>query len=105
MPINLDSFSVVVCRGVGLALLLFGSSALLPTLMALVFGPTTELMEGVRVSWTRYAPPEFTLGQLLRVALRANLAALAQVGLGLVLLVFSRGLGRLLAVGLLDRPA
>ena len=102
---SLDQFSVVLCRGIGLALLLFGSSSLLPALVALLFGPTTDVMMGVRVTWTRYTPPEFTFRQLLFIALRANLAPLAQVVLGVVLLVFSRSIGSLLAAGLFDRAA
>ena len=99
---NPEQLGILVCRGVGLFLLLAGLCALLPTILALLFGPTSELLTmGVRVSWTRYAPPQFTFGQLCCIALRANVGHIAQVVLGAGLLVFSRFVGSLLIADLL----
>lgn len=101
---NLEQLGIVVCRGVGLLLLLAGLCALLPAILALLFGPTSELLTmGVRVSWTRYAPPQFTFGQLCFITLRANIGHVAQVVLGAALLVFSRNVSSLLTTGLLGR--
>ena len=101
---NSEQLGIVVCRGVGLLLLLAGLCALLPAILALLFGPTSELLTmGVRVSWTRYAPPQFTFGQLCFIALRANIGHVAQVVLGAGLLMFSRFVGSLLTTGLLGR--
>ena len=101
---NPQQLGTVVCRGVGLLLLVTGWCALLPAMLALLFGPTSELLTmGVHVSWTRYAPPQFTFGQLCLITLRANIAHVAQVVLGAALLVFSRYVGSLLTAGLLGR--
>ena len=101
---NLEQLGIVVCRGVGLLLLLAGSCALLPAILALLFGPTSELFTmGVHVSWTRYAPPQFTFSQLCFIAARANVGYIAQVVLGLALLVGSRFVGSLFTAGLLGR--
>ena len=101
---NLEQFGIVVCRGAGLLLLLAGLCALLPAILALLFGPTTELATmGVRISWTRYDPPQFTFGQFCFIVARANISHLAQVVLGAGLLIFSRLVGGLLITGLLGR--
>ena len=101
---NLEQLGIVVCRGAGLILLLAGLCALLPAILALLFGPTSDLLTmGVRVSWTRYAPPQFTFGQLCLITLRANAGHIAQIILGAGLLVFSRFVGGLLTAGLLGR--
>ena len=101
---NLEQLGIVVCRGAGLVLFLAGLCALVPAILALLFGPTSDLLTmGVHVSWTRYAPPQFTFGQFCFIALRANAGHLAQTILGAGLLVFSRFVGSLLAAGLLGR--
>lgn len=101
---NPEQLGIVVCRGVGLLLLLAGWCALFPAILALLFGPTSELLTlGVHISWTRYAPPQFTFGQLCFIALRVNIGHVAQVVFGAGLLVFSRFVGSLLTAGLSGR--
>ena len=101
---NVEQLGIVVCRGAGLVLFLAGLCALVPALLALLFGPTSDLLTmGVRVSWTRYAPPQFPFGLLCFIALRANAGHIAQSLLGAGLLVFSRFVGSQLTAGLLGR--
>ncbi len=95
---NPDNLGALLCRGVGLLLLLLGASYLLPVLL---FGP--------RSGWTSYAPmgrveqPDFW--SLFLLGVRWNLPAVAQLVGGVLLLIFGRFFGRLLASGLFDHAA
>lgn len=95
---NPNPFSTVACRAVGLALLLFGFSYLLPLLL---YSPAPAPSSG----WTNYAPlahpdptPSF-FAHHLSFVIRAYVTPGTQFVCGLLLLVFGRPVGALLARG------
>ena len=107
---NPDNLGALVCRGVGLLLLLLGLSVVFS---AFFFGSSaltrwTAYVGAHSPGWTSYAPPprpEPSLAMTLRFFVAYNLPYLLQVVAGVVLLLFSRPIGRLLARGLFDHAA
>ena len=92
---DINNLAALICRGIGLLLFLFGGTYLLAPL---IFGMRALYFPPPESGWTSYAPINSV--SLTILFIRAYLPALAQVVLGLCLLLFSRPFGRWLAVHL-----
>ena len=87
-----ENFSVLICRGAAVILLVLSLSFIL-----------TALLFGLHSGWTSYAlmgRDQLELPRRVVLFLRANFPYLVQATAGVLLWLFSRSCGRLLAHGL-----